>query len=156
VNTERAELSLVKKVQPVEVKVDQPVQASDELNWSQLAHELELDALAGQLVINCVVKSWQDNHLQLNYLPELEVMTKPEIKDQIKQAIESKLGVSLKLDFISVPELGAETPQQARLRGQEEERRAAIAKIKEDPVVQKLNKMFGAVLIENSVKKVKE
>ncbi len=156
----RAELSLVKKPEPVankmDVKKDQPQQAQDELNWSKTAHELDLDALAGQVVINCIVQSWQDNHLQLAYLPELELMIKPGIKDQIKQAIESKLGLELKLDFISVPRLDAETPQQARIRLQQEEHQSAIAVIKQDPVVLKLNSLFGARLIENSVKKVKE
>ncbi len=94
--------------------------------------------------------------MQLAYLPELELMIKPGIKEQIKQAVETKLGLELKLDFISVPRLDAETPQQARIRLQQEERQAAIAAIKQDPVVQKLNSLFGARLIENSVKKVKE
>jgi DNA polymerase III subunit gamma/tau len=146
----------VKKPEPVVIKNDRPQQASDELNWSQTAHELELDALAGQVVINCIVQSWQDNHLKLAYLPELELMIKPGIKEQIKQAIESRLGLELKLDFISVAKLDAETPQQAHVRLQQEERQSAIEAIRQDPVVQKLNSLFGARLIENSVKKVKE
>lgn len=130
--------------------------AEDTLNWSSLAHELDLDALAGQVVINCVVNSWQDNQLTLAYLPELELMIKPEIKAQIKRAIETRLGLELKLEFITQERLQAETPQQARVRLLEEERQSAIAAIKQDPVVQKLNSLFGARLIENSVKKVKE
>jgi hypothetical protein len=155
-HAEKSELTLVKKPDQRESVMPQPRRADDALNWSQLAHELDLDGLARQLVINCVVKSWQQDHLQLAYLPELELMAKPEIKGQIKQAVESRLGLELKLDFFSVPELDAETPQQAYLRKQEEQRLATIERIKEDPVVQKLNKVFGAVLIENSVKKVKE
>jgi len=92
----------------------------------------------------------------LAYLPELEVMIKPEFKQQIKQAIESALGVSLELEFISKPVLHSETPQQAFVRQQEEERQAAIAAIRQDPVVQKLNQVFAAELIEQSVKKVKQ
>jgi len=156
----RAELSVVKDQESVApktaIKKDQPAQAKDGLNWSQTAHELDLEALPGQVVINCVVQSWQDNHLQLAYLPELELMIKPGVKDQIKQAIESKLGLELKLDFISVPRLDAETPQQAYVRLQQEEHQAAIVAIRQDPVVQKLNSLFGARLIENSVKKVKQ
>jgi hypothetical protein len=151
---------VVKKPESVvvktDVKKDRPQQAQDELNWSQTAHELDLDALAGQVVINCIVQSWQDNHLQLAYLPELELMIKPGVKEQIKQAIETKLGLELKLDFISVPRLDAETPQQAYVRLQQEEHQAAIEAIKQDPVVLKLNSLFGARLIENSVKKVKD
>lgn len=149
-------MSPVNKPAPVQIPQEQPQQAKDGLNWSHAAYELELDALAGQVVINCIVHSWQDNHLQLAYLPELELMIKPAVKDQIKQAIETKLGLELKLDFISVPRLDAETPQQAHVRMQQEERQSAIEAIRQDPVVQKLNSLFGARLIENSVKKVKE
>ncbi len=152
----RPELALVKEPQAARIETEQPVQAEDALNWSQLAYELDLDALAGQVVINCVVKSWQDNQLTLAYLPELELMIKPEIKEQIKRAIESRLGLELKLEFIAQERLNAETPQQARIRLLDEERQSAIAAIKQDPVVQKLNSLFGARLIENSVKKVKE
>ena len=150
------ELSPVKKSPADQIKAQQPQLAQDALNWSQLAHDLELDALAGQVVINSVVQSWNDDHLKLAHLPELELMIKPEIIAQIKRAVESRLGLELKLEFVSQQKLEAETPQQARLREQEEERQSAIAAIKQDPVVQKLNSLFGATLIENSVKKVKQ
>ena len=136
-------------------KVDSRLQSSDSLQWSSLAHALQLDALAKQVAINSVVQSWQDNQLKLAYLPELEVMIKPEIKQQIKQAITASVGVSLTLEFISVPALDTETPHQAKLRLQEQERQAAIQSIRQDPVVQQLHSVFGAELIEQSVQKVK-
>ena len=127
--------------------------ASDVLNWSETAFQLKLDAISRQIVLNSVVGSYRDNLLKLKLPPDLEVMLKPEIENQIKRAIEQQLGVSLKLEFNTVAELDVETPQQADLRKQEQDRQAAIRSIRQDPEVQQLEQIFGAKLIENSVKK---
>ncbi len=119
-----------------------------------MAFELELDGLAKQLVMNCIVDSYAENQLKLIFLPELEVMLKPDIESQIKQSLERKLGVSLKLEFKSTTALGCETPHEADERKREQHRQQVIQSIKEDPVVIKLNTVFGAELIEDSVVKI--
>ena len=83
----------------------------------------------------------------------MEVILKADVRKQIKTAIEHKLGVSLKIEFISQPVLGAETPQQADTRKQEQARQNAIKQLRQNPVVRQLNTLFGAELVENSVKK---
>lgn len=128
-------------------------QAADELNWSELAFELELDALARQLALNAVVLSYRDDQLKLAFLPELDVMLNRDLEQQIKKAIEVKLGVSLNIEFKSQPRLEVETPQQASERKQEQARLRVIQDIQQDPVVQQLNTLFGAELIQHSVKK---
>ncbi len=127
--------------------------AADRLNWSVLAFDLELDAIARQIALNSIVQSYHENTLKLSFLPELELMLKPDIEKQIKQALEQQLGVSLNLEFISTPSLDAETPHQADLRQQEEERQAVIQQIRQDEVYQQLHDVFGAELIEQSVRK---
>ncbi len=128
-------------------------QADDALHWSEMAFDLDLEGLARQLAMNCVVKSYSENNLRLVFLPELEVILKPDIELQIKQAIESKLGVSLNIDFSSQQLLGCETPQQADVRKQEQHRQQVIQSIRQDSTVVELNKFFGAELIEDSVRK---
>lgn len=128
-------------------------QATDELNWSELAFELELDALARQFALNSVVQSFRDSQLKLAFSPELEVMLNSDLEQQIKKAIEAKLGLSLNIEFISQPRLNVETPQQAGERKQEQARLRVIEDIQQDPVVQQLNTLFGAELIHQSVKK---
>lgn len=96
---------------------------------------------------------YHDGRLQLAHLPELELMLKPEIKNQIKASIEKKLSVSLAVEFVARPTLGVETPQQASLREQEEERRAAILRIREHGMVRQLKRLFNAELVETSVRK---
>ena len=130
-----------------------PKPATDELNWSIFAFELDLKALARQIVLNCVVSEYTDSELKLSYHSDWEVMLKPDVRQQIKQAIEQQLGVSLTLEFESSERLEMETPHQADLRKQEFERQTAIQQIHQDPVVQQIKTTFGAELIESSVKK---
>ena len=130
-----------------------PKPATDELNWSTTAFELDLQALARQIVLNCVVLEYTGSTLKLGYHSDWEVMLKPDVQQQIKQAIEQQLGVSLTLDFERSERLEIETPHQADLRKQEFERQTAIQQIHLDPVVQQIKTTFGAELIESSVKK---
>ena len=152
--TEYVEKQIDKPVNKSIAKTETLRQADDSLNWSNLAFELELDGIARQFAMNCVVKSFADNRLQLIYLPELEIMLKPDIEAQIKQAIEHKLGVSLNLEFASTTSLDCETPQQADVRKQEQHRQLTIQSIQQDPVVMQLKTVFGAELVEDSVKKI--
>ncbi len=106
-----------------------------------------------QIVLNSIVESYTDQHLVLTFLQELEVMLKPDLERQIKQAIEHKLGVSLNLELKSSALLAVETPYQAGVRKQEEERQSMIRSIQQDPLVQQLKTVFSAELVENSVHK---
>ena len=130
-----------------------PPQAQDNLNWSEFAFELELEAIARQIVLNSVVSEFHDNRLKLAHPPELELMLKPEIKKQIQASIERKLAVSLVLEFVPVADMDAETPHQADIRRQEEHRMQAVERIRNKPLVSQLHRLFHAELIESSVQK---
>jgi len=126
---------------------------SDSFDWSVLAFELGLQGLAQEIAINSIVESYDQNHLCLKLEPEILELANATIRDEITQAIESKLGVSLSVDLLAQDKLTVETPQQARIRAQEEHRRAAIDAIRQEAVVQKLHQAFGAELVESSVTK---
>lgn len=128
--------------------------ATDSIEWSRLAFELGLQGLAQEIATNSIVESYDQQHLRLALEPEILDLVNATIRDEITQAISSKLGVSLKLELTGQKQLGAETPQQARIRELEEQRLAAIDAIKQEAVVQKLHRAFGAELVESSVKKV--
>lgn len=118
-----------------------------------LAFELGLQGLAQEIAINSIVESYDQNHLCLKLEPEILELANATIRNEITQAIESKLGVSLSVDLLAQDKLTVETPQQARIRAQEEHRRAAIDAIRQEAVVQKLHQAFGAELVESSVTK---
>lgn len=125
-----------------------------ELEWHQLAYDLGLDGLAQEIVANSSLESWQDEHLKLALLPEIQDLVNPLIESEIRRALEEKLGVSLQLELSARDSLTGETPLQAKLRRLEQERLAAIDAIREDRVVLKLQQAFSAELDESSVVKI--
>lgn len=128
--------------------------ATDSLQWSQLAYDLGLQGLSQEIAVNSVVDSFESNHLRLKLSPELKEIVSPAIEQVIRQALETKLNVSCKLEFLAESVLQNETPYEARIRQQETHRQAAISVIKESEVVIKLNRAFGAELVESSVRKI--
>ena len=86
--------------------------------------------------------------------PELKELASPAIAQNIQQAINSKLNVSYKIEFIGRQNIELETPYQARQRQQEVDRQMAIGKIKESEIVRKFNRALGAELVEDSVKEI--
>ena len=70
------------------------------------------------------------------------------------QGLEHKLGVSLRLELTATAELVGETPLQAKMRRQQQERLAAIAAIREETMVKKLQHAFAVELDETTVVKV--
>ena len=76
------------------------------------------------------------------------------IQSEIRQALEQKLEVSLRLELSARDSLSGETPLQARLRRLEQERLAAIDSIRQDATVKKLQQAFAAELDEDSVVRI--
>ncbi len=128
--------------------------AIDSLQWSELAYDLGLQGLSQEIAINSVVDSSESNYFRLKLSPELKEIVSPSIEQEIRQAFESKLNVSCRLEFMAQSKLENETPYEARIRQQEAHRQAAISVIKESEVVIKLNRAFGAELVESSVRKI--
>jgi DNA polymerase-3 subunit gamma/tau len=124
------------------------------IHWSSFACELGLQGLAQEIALNSTLESLQQDYLCLNLSNELLDLVNPTIEDEIRQAVENKLGVSLKLEMLALDELEMETPQQFKQRVQQDHKLATIEAIKQDEVVKKLNDAFGAELIEASVTKI--
>ena len=129
-------------------------QASDTIQWTKLAYDLGLQGLAQEIAVNSIVDSFESGYLYLKLSPELKELVSTGIEQEIRQAVESKLNVSCKLEMIGEVQLSSETPYQARVRVQEERRQAAIVAIRQSETVKKLNRAFGAELVESSVRKI--
>lgn len=134
--------------------VNGPAPATDVLGWSELAPRLQLDSMARQVALNCIVESHEDDRLMLALLPEMDVLIKPVIRDNIRKAIEAELGVSLQLEFTTRNSLPCETPAQAEARRAEQKRREVLEDIRRDSVVRELQQYFGAELDETSLRRV--
>jgi hypothetical protein len=92
--------------------------------------------------------------VRLRLLPEIRELATTAIEAEIRQALEQKLGVSLRLELVAGESLSAETPLQAKTRRLEKERLCAIDAIREDEDVLKLKRAFAAELDEASVVRI--
>jgi hypothetical protein len=123
------------------------------IHWSSFACELGLQGLAQEIALNSTLETLQQDYLCLNLSNELLDLVNPTIEDEIRQAVENKLGVSLRLELLALDELEVETPQKFKQRVQQDHKLAVIEAIRQDDIVKKLNDAFGVELIEASVKK---
>lgn len=126
----------------------------ESIHWSSFACELGLQGLAQEIALNSTLESLQQDYLCLNLSNELLELVNPTIEDEIRQAVEIKLGVSLRLELLALDELEVETPQQFKQRVEQDHKQATIEAIRQDNIVKKLSDAFGAELIESSVKKI--
>jgi hypothetical protein len=119
-----------------------------------MAYALGLTGLAQEIVANSQLRSHAGERIQLQLPTELFELVNDVTRAEILQALEHKLGVSLRLELTATAALVGETPLQAKLRREQEERVAAIAAIREEVMVKKLQHAFAAELDETSVVKI--
>ncbi|MDH3630629.1 MAG: DNA polymerase III subunit gamma/tau [Gammaproteobacteria bacterium] len=124
------------------------------LDWSGLVYELGLTGLAQEIVANSLLESYRDGRLNLQLQPEIHELLNDLIKVEITQALEQKLGVSLQLDLSATGVSGGQTPLQAKIQRQQQERLVAIDAIRDEKLVKKLQHAFSAELDEASVVKI--
>ena len=129
-------------------------ESSDSIHWSTMAYDLGLQGLAQEIAVNSTLDELGEHKFRLNLNPEIFKLADSQIEDEIRQAIASKLGVSLKLELLAQDQLLVETPRLFLQRRLQEQRLAAIDEIKQDSTVRKLSDAFGAELVESSVRKI--
>ena len=124
------------------------------LDWSELAYDLGLTGLAQEIAANSVVDLYRDGTLKLRLLPEIHELANELNTAEIRRALEQKLGVSLQLDLVAAATVAGQTPLQAKIQRQQQERLVAIDAIKDEKLVKKLQHAFAAELDEASVVKI--
>ncbi len=124
--------------------------------WSRLAYDIDLGGLARQIVANSVLEIRAEDHFCLVLAPELFELATDRIEAEIRQALEQRLGVSLKLELRTSEKAAGETPQQRQAMRLEQERSAAIEAIRQESLVQKLERNFAAQLDEASVVRIED
>ena len=125
-----------------------------EFDWSTVAYNLNLTGLAQELVANSQLQSFSNEHIDLQLPYELHELVNDHTRAEILQALQQKLGVSLRLELTATAHLTGITPLQAKQLREQQERVAAIAAIREDVMVRKLQHVFDAELDEASVVKI--
>jgi len=136
------------------VPVEAGAVSATSLDWANLAYDLGLSGIAQELVANSELVDFAENRLQLQLARELHDLVNDRTQAEILQALQQKLGVSLRLEMKAAGQMAGQTPLQAKLLRDEQERLAAIAAIREDRLVRKLQQAFEVELDESSVVKI--
>jgi len=126
----------------------------NQFDWPSVAYNLGLAGLAQELVANSQLLSFGDELIDLQLPVELHELVNDQLRAEILQALQQKLGVSLRLELTAAAKLSGTTPLQAKQQREEQERVAAIAAIRDDAMVRKLQHVFDTELDEASVVKI--
>jgi hypothetical protein len=129
-------------------------EAATGMDWSMLAYELGLSGIAQELVANSQLQAYADKRIVLQLPGELLELVNDLNRGEILQALQQKLGVSLRLELIATAGLTGQTPLQAKQQREHDARVCAIAAIRDDEMVKKLQHVFDAELDEASVVKI--
>jgi DNA polymerase-3 subunit gamma/tau len=141
-------------VEPEEGATEYGSEADAGLDWSMLAYKLGLTGITQELVANSQFRSFTENRFVLQLPGELYELVNDLNRAEILQALQQKLGVSLRLELTATTSLTEVTPLQAKQQREHDERVSAIAAIRNDEMVRKLQHVFDAELDEASVVKI--
>jgi DNA polymerase-3 subunit gamma/tau len=125
--------------------------ASGPPDWATLAASLELVGVARELALNCALQRWENDALDLVLQPGHAQLLSPERQKRIAEALAARQGRSLRVR-ITVGQAPGETPAERRDREQAERQQGAEQAIREDAVVQSLERVFDASVVPDSVR----
>ena len=110
---------------------------------------------ARMLAQNAVMKSYDDQHLQLAVPESFRHLAARDYQEKLRAVLAERFGRSLAVT-VSVEDLGLETPamQDARHRG--EQLAAARGALERDPVVQQFVRDFDATLLTDTIQPLQE
>jgi len=154
-DTELAEISAAPVGATPDCGKDVNATARAGLDWLTLAYDLELNGIAQELVANSELVNHTDNEVELALPRELHELVNDVTRSEISRALQQKLGVSWRLLMTASDRPGGTTPLLAKQERLRLERLAAIAAIREEALVKKLQHAFAAELDEASVVKIK-
>ena len=126
----------------------------ERIDWSRLAYQLGLGGLAREIAVNSTLEPGDENRFTLTLPAGMRDLSDATIETEIREALEGKLGLSLAIELKAVDSPSGETPRQALVRQQENDRRSAIEAIRKDESVLKLKRAFDAELDETSVERI--
>jgi DNA polymerase-3 subunit gamma/tau len=154
-DTELTEISAAPVEEPPECGKDVNATARAGFDWLTLAYDLGLNGIAQELVANSELVNHTDNEVELALPRELHELVNDVTRSEISRALQQKLGVSWRLLMTASDRPGGTTPLLAKQERLRLERLAAIAAIREETLVKKLQHAFAAELDEASVVKIK-
>jgi DNA polymerase-3 subunit gamma/tau len=145
----RAETHAAEQSVPAQPRVAAP-RIEGIADWERWIEQAELGGPAGLLARHAVPKSLEGDVLTLAVTPEHRIFctdsANRQLQDRLGAAIERKLRVRI------VHEAVAETPATRAAKVRSDEQAAAERSIADDPIIQDMQRQFGAQVIPESIR----
>lgn len=125
-----------------------PISSND---WYTIYPQLNLSGMALPLAQHCLLDSVTDDQITLLLDESGSTLQSESAEAQLAAALAKHYGRSLKLNF-QVGVVTEETPEKRTVREAVEQQQAAEAAISNDPFVQQLQEVFGAVIVPGSIR----
>ncbi len=149
----------VQKIQPQAVTAEVPEKPAltpadvDFSDWHQVLARLNLRGMAAQLAHNCGFGSWDGRKLTLVLEPSFDSMLGSLPEERLGDALNEFAGGPVKLK-LQLGKAKNETPAQRQEKAMEVRQQQAEQDISADPLVQGMQEVFDAEVVEKSVKPV--
>ncbi|MGD9108560.1 MAG: DNA polymerase III subunit gamma/tau [Gammaproteobacteria bacterium] len=119
-------------------------------NWADFITQLQLTGMTYALASNCVLKTFDKDQIELSlnkkHAALLNNNLKQRLHDAIKQRLDNKIKLSIKLE-----DTKEKTPAELAQHQADNKHQAAVETISQDPNVQAMVEQFGAVIQPNLI-----
>ncbi len=139
---------------PSPQKPDEPVTPVAEGGaWHELVEQMGLNGMVYQLAANSTLESKEGGLVRLVQSAKNAVMRSKAIEQRLQDALQKYYGEPIRLEFVSA-ERPVFTPAARQQKVVEDRQQAAENAIQADPNVQKIQDVFDAQVVPNSVRPV--
>jgi DNA polymerase-3 subunit gamma/tau len=119
--------------------------------WAHIAQQLNLTGLAMALASHCVLKSMDEQQVQLALAPQHAPLLNHSSTQRLQEALSTYLNRTVSVK-INLEDTGIETPALQKAQKQQQAQQAAEHDIKTDPHVQAMMERLGASIVELDAK----
>lgn len=121
--------------------------------WEALVSRLDLQGMARELAVNCVLLAREEGRLRLMLDRSHAYLRGPATEERVQQALQAHLGQPVSIE-ITVGEPPEATPAARRSQADRERREQAIADLEADDEVRALRDVFNARIIPETVQPI--
>ncbi len=121
--------------------------------WHEVVEQLGLSGMVYQLAANATLESKAGGVVRLAQLAKNAVMRSKSIEQRLQDALQKYYGESIRLEFVSADSTEF-TPAARQQKVVENRQQETVSAINSDPNVQKIQDVFDAQVVPNSVRLV--
>jgi DNA polymerase-3 subunit gamma/tau len=123
-------------------------------DWPSMVRQLNLSGPVSQLAAHCTLKARLPGKVQLLLDADGEPFRRPALEEKLRVALSALLSEEIKLEFVEVVQEAMDTPARRQQAAASDRQQAAVQAIQQDPTVQQMVDMFGAVVQPESIKPI--